>query len=76
MNKKLVAYAMGFASFLMQKLGEKEAGKIKSIILFGSASRGEAGKGSDIDIFIDTFAETGLHGFGRGQYLWKKYLLF
>ena len=60
MNKKLVAYAMGFASFLMQKLGEKEAGKIKSIILFGSASRGEAGKGSDIDIFIDTFAETGL----------------
>lgn len=51
MNYKLAAYAMDFASFLVQKLKSKE--KIKQIILFGSVSRDEAEKGSDIDLFID-----------------------
>jgi len=48
---ELTSYAMDFASFLIQNM--KETGKIKSIILFGSAARNEAGKDSDIDIFID-----------------------
>ena len=51
MNYKLIAYAQDFASFLMQNL--KEADKIKNIILFGSVSRGEERKDSDIDIFIE-----------------------
>lgn len=51
MNYKLVAYAMEVASFLVQKLKSRE--KIKQIILFGSVSRGEAEKDSDIDLFID-----------------------
>ena len=48
----LISYALDFASFLLEKLG-KEAEKINSIILFGSAARGEASEKSDIDIFID-----------------------
>lgn len=48
----LIAYALDFASFLLEKLG-KGAEKINSIILFGSAARGEASEKSDIDIFID-----------------------
>jgi len=48
---ELVSYALDFASFLIQNL--KETQKIKSIILFGSAVRGEAGKGSDVDLFIN-----------------------
>ncbi|MEK6935211.1 MAG: nucleotidyltransferase domain-containing protein [Nanoarchaeota archaeon] len=51
MNYKLISYAQDFASFLMQNL--KEADKIKKIILFGSVARGEEGKDSDIDIFIE-----------------------
>ncbi len=48
----LISYSLDFASFLLEKLG-KEAEKINSIILFGSAARGEASEKSDIDIFID-----------------------
>lgn len=48
---ELISYSMDFASFLMQNLKDKE--NISSIILFGSAARGEAEKDSDIDIFID-----------------------
>jgi len=48
---ELISYSMDFASFVMQNLKDKEI--IKSIILFGSAARGEAEKESDIDIFID-----------------------
>lgn len=55
MSSRLLAYAMDFASFLMQKVQDKE--KIKNIILFGSAARDEAGKESDIDIFIDVVHE-------------------
>ncbi len=52
-NYRLIAYAMDFASFLIQTL-DKEAGKINNIFLFGSVSRGEADASSDVDIFIDT----------------------
>ena len=52
MNYKLVAYSIDFVSFLIEKLN-KEAEKIKSVILFGSVTRGEAEKESDIDIFIE-----------------------
>ncbi len=52
MNYKLIAYAQDFISFLLQHLNE-DAGKIKQVILFGSITRGEATKKSDIDLFID-----------------------
>ena len=51
MRFKLLAYAMDFSSFLLQKLENKDA--IRHIILFGSVAREEADKESDIDIFID-----------------------
>lgn len=51
----LIAYGMDYASFLMQKLKDKS--KIKNIILFGSVSRGDANKESDVDIFIDLIGE-------------------
>ena len=51
MNYKLVAYAQDFVSFLLQNV--KDASKIDSITLYGSVARGEAGKDSDIDIFIE-----------------------
>ena len=52
MNYDLVAYAQDFASFLLQNI--KYPDRIETIILFGSVVRGEAGKNSDIDIFIET----------------------
>ena len=52
---ELISYALDFASFMIQNL--KEIDKIKAIILFGSAARGEAEKESDIDIFIDMIDE-------------------
>jgi predicted nucleotidyltransferase len=52
----LIAYALDFASFLLEKLG-KETGKINSIILFGSVARGEASEKSDIDIFVDLISD-------------------
>lgn len=51
MKNNLIAYAIDFISFLMQKISEKN--KIRKIILFGSVAREEASKESDIDIFID-----------------------
>ena len=51
MSSKLISYAIDFTSFLIQKLTEKN--KIKNIILFGSVAREEAGKDSDVDIFVD-----------------------
>lgn len=53
MNYKLMGYALDFTSFLMEKLDD-EALKINQVILFGSVSRGEEGKNSDIDLFIET----------------------
>ena len=57
MNYKLLAYAQDFSSFLMQSLNN-DAGKITQIILFGSVSRGEESKNSDVDIFVDVIDET------------------
>ncbi|MFH1065623.1 MAG: nucleotidyltransferase domain-containing protein [Nanoarchaeota archaeon] len=48
--RSLASYASSFASFV---IGHADLSKIKNIILFGSAARGEAGDDSDIDIFID-----------------------
>ncbi len=48
---ELISYAMDFASFFMQN--SKHSKSIKSILIFGSAARGEATKDSDVDIFID-----------------------
>jgi len=48
---ELIGYALDFSSFLVQNT--KNLDSIKAIILFGSAARGEAGKKSDVDIFID-----------------------
>ena len=53
MNYKLIAFAEDFVSFLLQNLRNK-GDKIKQIILFGSVARGDEGKESDIDLFIDT----------------------
>jgi predicted nucleotidyltransferase len=47
-KQELIAYASGFVSFLLPKVE-----RIKEIILFGSAARGEAEKESDIDLFFD-----------------------
>lgn len=56
MNYNLIAYAQDFSSFLLQQLGD-EARKVKQIILFGSVARGEAGKESDVDLFVDVLDE-------------------
>lgn len=56
MNYKLISYAQDYVSFLMQNLTEAE--KIVQIILFGSVSRGEESKDSDLDLFIDVVDET------------------
>lgn len=50
---ELISYAADFVSYLIQNLKEKDAHKIKSIILFGSVARGEADKESDVDLFVD-----------------------
>jgi len=55
MTSKLIAYAIDFTSFLIQKTKNKD--KIKNIILFGSVARNEPEKNSDIDIFIDVIKE-------------------
>ncbi|MBI2267016.1 MAG: nucleotidyltransferase domain-containing protein [Armatimonadetes bacterium] len=52
-SHNIVAYAMDFSSFLVQRLSSKSLSSVKSIILFGSGARGEAQKKSDIDIFIE-----------------------
>lgn len=51
MENKLISYAVDFCSFLLQKTLHRP--QIKSIILFGSVAREEAGKESDVDLFID-----------------------
>jgi hypothetical protein len=55
MNYKLIAYALDFSSFLVQRFSDQD--KIKRIILFGSVARGEAAAESDIDIFVDVIKE-------------------
>ncbi len=48
----LLSYAADFASFVLSR--PKTCKKIEEIVLFGSVARGEAGKNSDVDIFINT----------------------
>lgn len=55
MGSKLIAYAQDFASFLLEKTNFRP--QIRAIILFGSVAREEAGKESDVDIFIDLIKE-------------------
>ncbi len=50
-NSYLTAYALDFASFLIQKMKNRD--KIRNIILFGSVARQDESKESDIDIFVD-----------------------
>lgn len=52
LNRKLVAYAVSFVSFILPKIKN-----VNEIILFGSAARGEADKNSDIDLFINIKAQ-------------------
>src|SRR3989344_2805458 len=55
MKISLISYSMDFASFLIQKIKNKDL--IKNIILFGSVSREESEEESDIDLFIDVNKE-------------------
>lgn len=55
MKYKLLAYALDFVSFLVQKSSIQD--EIKNIILYGSVARGEAGRESDIDLFVDVIRE-------------------
>lgn len=48
----LISYASSFVSYLIDELKGSLA-EINQIILFGSAARGDAGKDSDVDLFID-----------------------
>src|SRR3989344_8850555 len=50
MKNKLIPYAMDFASYFMEHMGDSY---VKNIILLGSASRGDAGGDSDVDTFIE-----------------------
>jgi predicted nucleotidyltransferase len=50
------AYASYFASYLLKNT--KNMDKILNVILFGSVAKGEAGKNSDIDIFIEAKNKT------------------
>ena len=54
-NNSIIAYALDFVSFFMQKFKEKNM--INNIILFGSVARNEAKEDSDVDIFIDIIKE-------------------
>lgn len=47
-RNKLVAYAMHFASFLVER-----GIKSRKIVLFGSVASGEFDRESDIDVFVD-----------------------
>ena len=48
MRNKLIAYAMHFASFLIER-----GVRARKILLFGSVASGEFDKESDIDLFVD-----------------------
>lgn len=53
MKNDRIAYAAAFCSFLIERVEN-----IRSVILFGSVSRKDADRESDIDIFIDTMSES------------------
>ena len=52
---KLIPYALSFASFLFSSLDKTEQENIKEVVLYGSASRGDYRKDSDVDIFINVY---------------------
>lgn len=52
-NELLRAYSVSFVSYFVSEIGERLK-DIDSIILYGSVAKGEAGKESDVDLFIDT----------------------
>lgn len=60
MNKELLSYAIDFVSFLVDRIPQKEMANIKEIILFGSVPRGEAGKTSDVDVFVNVIKRDNL----------------
>jgi len=51
----IISYTQDFISLLFQNLDSK---LVRSIVLFGSASRGDFDQESDIDLFIDLFDES------------------
>ena len=53
-NKILLAYAVDFTSFLVERIN---LDYIKKIILFGSVARDEASINSDIDLFVDVIRD-------------------
>ncbi|HLC65679.1 MAG TPA: nucleotidyltransferase domain-containing protein [Candidatus Nanoarchaeia archaeon] len=55
MRSRLIAFAMDFSSFLVQKT--KHLGEVRNIVLFGSVARGDESVDSDVDIFIDTISD-------------------
>jgi hypothetical protein len=57
-KKSTLAYALDFISFLLENIEVREFANARSIVLFGSAARGGAGKSSDVDIFIDVLVES------------------
>jgi predicted nucleotidyltransferase len=52
MNEDIQLLYLNYASLIAQKSEEHLQNDLISVVLFGSAARGEAGEGSDIDILI------------------------
>ena len=52
MNEDIPLLYLNYASLIAQKLEEHLKNDLVAVVLFGSAARGEAGEGSDIDILI------------------------
>jgi len=48
----LEVYASYFVSYFLKSIG-RNIENIRNVILFGSVARGEAGKDSDVDIFVE-----------------------
>jgi predicted nucleotidyltransferase len=61
MNEEIQLPYLNYASLITNKLEEILQDDLISVLLFGSAARGDAGEGSDIDILIvaEKFGEEG-----------------
>lgn len=55
MNKQLTGYAYDFISYLIGMSFWDDL-NLRSIVLYGSAARGEADESSDVDLFVDAIA--------------------
>jgi predicted nucleotidyltransferase len=53
-QSRLISYASSFVSYLIKKVELRDLENIKAIYLFGSVTRGDIKKTSDVDIFIET----------------------